>query len=207
MAGVFSDGKQFLLMEWAYPQSAGTNNAVWAASLDGKRPSRMPLTATNVQYAAGHLLFSGHGDLLAQRFDVSRLELTGAPLPLARRIEYDTFFHNAAFTVSDTGILVYATEGTGVNSESTWVDRNGQEPGSPWGTWCIPGGKQSHRMPRRLPSASRMSPWAIGSGSMMLAEAHACRFPQMRVDLLTARSGRRTENGFRTGERLVRFRP
>jgi eukaryotic-like serine/threonine-protein kinase len=123
------DGNRFLYMDWAYPHSAGIENAVWAASLDGERPKPMSLKATNVQYAPGHLLFSSNGDLFSQQFDAARLELSGAPLPLARGIQYDSFFHNAAFTVSDTGVLVYAAAGTGVNSALTWVDRNGKTLG------------------------------------------------------------------------------
>jgi eukaryotic-like serine/threonine-protein kinase len=89
----------------------------------------MPLTGTNVMYSAGYVLFSGSGDLLAQKFDPDRLELSGPVVPLVRHIEYDTFFHNGAFTASDTGILVYAPKGTGVDSELVWMDRNGKELG------------------------------------------------------------------------------
>ena len=51
--------------------------------------------------------------------------MRGLALPVARNIQYDTFFDNAAFTVSANGILVYGAAGTGVNSELTWMDRKG----------------------------------------------------------------------------------
>jgi eukaryotic-like serine/threonine-protein kinase len=123
------DGQHFLYLEWAYPRSPGSDNAIWAASLEGGARKRLPVKASSVAYSAGYLLFSRDADLLAQRFDLDRLELTGAALPLARQIQYDSFFQNAAFTVSNTGVLVYAPVGTGVTSQLMWMDRNGRSAG------------------------------------------------------------------------------
>jgi len=50
-------------------------------------------------------------------------------IPVVRNIEYDTFFHDGVFTVSTNGTLVYATEGVGVNTELTWMDRTGESLG------------------------------------------------------------------------------
>jgi eukaryotic-like serine/threonine-protein kinase len=90
----------------------------------------LPLASTNVQYSSGHLLFAQDGDLLAQKFDASRLQLSGGPFPVARNIQYDTFFHDGMFTVAKTGMLVYGTAGTGVNTELTWLDRDGNTVGA-----------------------------------------------------------------------------
>ena len=57
---------------------------------------------------------------MAKKFDAARRELSGSPIPIVRSIEYDTFLHNAAFTVSPNGVLVYAAVGTGVDSELPW---------------------------------------------------------------------------------------
>ena len=70
------------------------------------------------------------GDLVAQKFDLARLELGGAVLPVVRQIQYHTFLHNGAFTVSTNGILVYGTAGTGVNSQMAWLDRTGKTIGT-----------------------------------------------------------------------------
>ena len=123
------DGKHFLYLDWRYPSGDPHANGVWIGSLDGERARRFPLASTNVQYSSGYLLFSRDGDLFAQRFDLSRLELTGLELPVARNIQYDTFFQDAAFTASAKRILVYAPTGTGVNSELTWMDRSGNALG------------------------------------------------------------------------------
>jgi hypothetical protein len=50
-------------------------------------------------------------------------------LPIARKIEYDTFSHDGMFTVSANGTLVYGTAGAGVNTELTGMDRNGKTLG------------------------------------------------------------------------------
>jgi len=119
------DGIHFLYLEWRYHSPDNPDNVVWLGSLDGEKPQRLPLTSTNVEYSACYLLFGRDGDLLAQRFDLEHLELRGPAQPVARSMQYDSFFDNAAFTVSNNGILVFGAAGTGVNSELTWMDRTG----------------------------------------------------------------------------------
>jgi eukaryotic-like serine/threonine-protein kinase len=123
------DGKHFLFLDWKYPTRVSQDDGVWIGSLDGQKARRLPLVATNAQYSAGYLLFSRDGDLLAQKFDLSRLELSGPVLPVARDVEYDTFFHDGMFSVSANGTLVYGTSGVGVNTVLTWFDRKGQNLG------------------------------------------------------------------------------
>jgi serine/threonine protein kinase len=123
------DGKHILYLDWRYPSGDGHANGVWIGSLDGEKARRLPLVSTNVQYSDGYLLYSRDSDLFARKFDLASLELTGPELPVARNIQYDTFFEDAAFTASANGILVYAASGTGVNSELTWMDRSGNALG------------------------------------------------------------------------------
>jgi hypothetical protein len=123
------DGKHFLYVEWRYHGPGVTDNAVWIGSLDGEKARRLPLTSTNAEYSGGYLLFSREGDLFAQPFDLDNLELRGRAHPVAHNVQYHTWFDNAAFTVSRNGILVFAPTGTGVNSELTWVDREGKTLG------------------------------------------------------------------------------
>jgi eukaryotic-like serine/threonine-protein kinase len=123
------DGKHFLYVEWRYHSPSVKDNFVWIGSLDSEKPRRLPITFTNAEYSGGYLLFNRDGDLLAQPFDLKHLELRGSAHPVARNVQYDTFFDNAAFTVSRDGILVFAPAGTGVNSELTWMDRAGKTLG------------------------------------------------------------------------------
>ena len=157
------DGKHILYLDWRYPSGDAHANGVWIGSLDGEKARRLPLDATNVQYTDGYLLYSRDSDLLAQKFDLSRLELTGPELPVARNIQYDTFFEDAAFTASANGILVYAASGTGVNSELTWMDRSGNalgvlgEPGQFEYQSISPDGKRVVVVVK--PSVAREKPW------------------------------------------------
>ena len=124
------DGKHFLFLQWKYPSFGTPDDNVWIGSIDGEKAKRLPLSSTNAQYSEGYLLFSREGDLVAQKFDLGRFELIGAVLPVVRQIQYHTFLHNGAFTVSTNGILVYASAGTGVNSQLTWLDRAGKTIGT-----------------------------------------------------------------------------
>ena len=142
------DGTHFLYLDWRYSTHDGHENSVWIGSLDDEKAHRLPLTSTNAYYSEGYLLFSRNGDLVAQKFDLSRLELSGAVLPVARKIEYDTFFHDGMFTVSANGTLVYGAAGAAVNTELTWIDRNGKvlgtlgEPGAFFRQSISPDGKR-----------------------------------------------------------------
>jgi serine/threonine protein kinase/Tol biopolymer transport system component len=120
------DGNHVIYLEWRYATPESHENGVWIGSMDGEKARRLPLTSTNTQYSDGHLLFSQGSDLFAQRFDLARLELSGPAVPVARNIQYDTFFDNGTFTLSQNGTLVYGSAGTGVDSELTWMDRSGK---------------------------------------------------------------------------------
>jgi len=124
------DGNHFLYLDWRYSTHEGRENSVWIGSLDGEKARRLPLTSTNVHYSEGYLLFSRDGDLVAQKFDLSRLQLGDSVVPIVRNIQYDTFFHDGMFTVSANGTLVYGTAGSGVNTHLAWMDRNGRVLGS-----------------------------------------------------------------------------
>jgi serine/threonine protein kinase len=124
------DGKHFLFLQWKYPSFGTPDDNVWIGSIDGEKSKRLSLTSTNAQYSEGYLLFSRDGDLVAQKFDLGGLELIGAVLPVVRQIQYHTFLHNGAFTVSSNGIMVYGTAGTGVNSQMAWLDRTGKTIGT-----------------------------------------------------------------------------
>jgi Tol biopolymer transport system component len=116
------------------------------------------LASTNAEYSGGYLLFNRAGDLFAQPFDLEHLELRGRAHPVAHNVQYDTFFDNAAFTVSRNAILVFAPTGTGVNSELTWVDRSGKTSG-------VLGEPQQFTLPAISPDAKRVAVRVKRAGS------------------------------------------
>jgi dipeptidyl aminopeptidase/acylaminoacyl peptidase len=72
--------------------------------------------------ASGYVLFSREGTLMAQPLDSGRLELSGDAVPIAEQVA-----RNGDFSVSSTGVLVYATSlGVGGASRLSWYDRHGK---------------------------------------------------------------------------------
>jgi eukaryotic-like serine/threonine-protein kinase len=121
------DGTHYLFL------ATGTDardRIVYAGDLNSKERRRLPGIAAQALYApSGHLVFIRDGALMAQGFDVKRLELTGAPFPVA-----DPFAPPAAlaypFSVSMTGTLAFRTNASsGVggfgNTLLVWYDQRG----------------------------------------------------------------------------------
>jgi serine/threonine-protein kinase len=61
-----------------------------------------------VRYAAGHLVFVRGGAMFRVPFDLTRLSVTGSPVPLSERITIDSDFGSASFAITTDGTLVYA---------------------------------------------------------------------------------------------------
>ena len=81
--------------------------------------------ATNPHYApSGHLVFARSGAIMAVPFDLSRLEVTGAPVTLIEGVRIEEW-GAAQFALSSDGTLVYATGGRAWIGNLTWVDHEG----------------------------------------------------------------------------------
>ena len=84
--------------------------------------------------STGQLLFLRGQTLLAQTFDLRRLEVTGEATPIAEQIQILRIAQSGYFSAS-TGVLVYKTAPT-PDSQLTWLDRQGNalaktgEPGA-----------------------------------------------------------------------------
>lgn len=85
--------------------------------------------ASNVIYAAGHLLFLRETTLMAQPFDLERLALTGEPVPVAEQLATLANPPIAIVSASQTGVLAYRT-GTRIGHQLTWFDRSGKVLGT-----------------------------------------------------------------------------
>src|SRR4029077_6511583 len=70
-------------------------NAIRAGSLDGSFDKMVVKTLSNAAYSSGHLLYVQEGTLLARRFDLSRLETQGDPIPVVQKVNiasWQSFF-------------------------------------------------------------------------------------------------------------------
>jgi Tol biopolymer transport system component len=126
------DGRHFL---YSAPTGVGETARgenglpIYLASLDStERKLLLHADANNVLYAREHLLFLRATTLMAQPFDLSRLTVTGEPVPIAEQIQLSgTVPPNGFFSASDGGVLAYATGARGaLDRQLTWFDRAGK---------------------------------------------------------------------------------
>jgi Tol biopolymer transport system component len=104
------------------------------------------------RYAAGHIVFVRGGAVFRAPFDLSRLSVTGPPVPVAERIAIDSGNGAASFDVTRDGALVYA-EGPPTVDRQTVVlrlDRNGHETTLP-----LPVGR--YESPRLAPNGKTLA--------------------------------------------------
>ncbi|MBV8844005.1 MAG: PD40 domain-containing protein [Bryobacterales bacterium] len=100
----------------------------------------------NVAFAAGHLCFVKDGGLSAQPFNPESLWLSGDPVAIApHEMEvWETVFFHSAFSVSETGILVFQSR-TDFARELVWMDASGNDcgriPGGYWEPHVSPDGR------------------------------------------------------------------
>jgi serine/threonine protein kinase/Tol biopolymer transport system component len=100
------------------------------ASLDSPEGKLLPLNpGSNAVYAQGHLLFMRERTLMAQPFDVKRLETTGDAIPIAEQVQVGGGGAKGAFSVSEQGVLTYQTGAAESGSQLTWFDRSGKQTG------------------------------------------------------------------------------
>ena len=124
------DGRHFLYFVVGSQASRTVPRGVYVGALDSKEPGKLiEPGGSNAKYANGHLIFLRNGALLAQPFDVDRLELGGTPVSLVDQVQTTAGSASdvaGAFTVSETGVLAYQT-GSLVRSQLTWFDRAGTQ--------------------------------------------------------------------------------
>jgi serine/threonine protein kinase len=98
-------------------------------SLDSEESKPLMTAQSNAVYAPpGFVLYRRETTLMAQRFDATRLLLTGDPFPIAEDVGFDATSYQGFFSASDNGVLVYHSGAAG-NTQFTWMDRTGKQLG------------------------------------------------------------------------------
>jgi serine/threonine protein kinase/Tol biopolymer transport system component len=115
------DGRHFLFFA---RNRNPAENALCAASLDGRTRKRLLTGVSQAQYASGHLFYAEGRTLFARPFDPDALEFRGDPVPVAEKVGRGSY-GIAAFSVSQTGALAYRTS-FGFEAELVWFDRHGK---------------------------------------------------------------------------------
>jgi len=124
------DGKHYLYLAANFNGQKGVNS-IFVGALDSNEKHFVMEASANAAYAApGYLLFPREGTLLAQRFDPTRIALSGEPTSILQDVQYQPQVRRAVFAVSDNGLLIAQT-GAGVAlSQPLWLDRNGKKLGA-----------------------------------------------------------------------------
>jgi len=114
------DGKHFLYF------SRGKENAIYAASIDLKQRKLILKNDTNALYVSpGYLLFVRDGVLMAQSFDVDRLELKGSAVAVVDSVAVMGGHQRGLFSASEQGILAIQSKAQ-MLAQLVWVDPLGK---------------------------------------------------------------------------------
>jgi serine/threonine-protein kinase len=101
--------------------------------------------------ASGHLVYSSGASLLAVRFDLDRLSVTGSPVTLLQQVAI-TPGSGMDGAVSRTGTFVYLPGAASIADERmlVWVDRQGREE-------PVPAPLRTYQMARLSPDGTRVA--------------------------------------------------
>ena len=115
------DGRHFLYFAQGTPDARG----IYLGELGNLTARRLLYAdARGVYVSSGYLLFVRGSTLYAQPFNVSRLELSGAPFVVAESVMADAGTNWTALTASVAGPIAYRLGG-GPESQLVWFDRSG----------------------------------------------------------------------------------
>jgi Tol biopolymer transport system component len=125
------DGRHFL-----YTAATGTccpavkPSVIRVGALDSMESVNVFEAESSVAYGAGHLLFfRAPGTLMAQQFDPATRQLTGDAFPVVDHVANEGTRYGS-FSVSETGVLVYARGTARPTTRLTWFDRAGSVTGT-----------------------------------------------------------------------------
>lgn len=141
------DGRHFLYWRIGNPEERG----IYAGSLDGSPSIRLLPEMSNASYVPatgapgqdGYLIFRRGEALMAQRFNPTRLSLSGDASPIAEKVGGGVLW--VAFSVSENGTLIYTPTGGASAVQLAWWDRSGKQVG-PFGPPGPPGTYDNFRL-------------------------------------------------------------
>jgi Tol biopolymer transport system component len=122
------DGKRFLFSGSVLAGIIG--RTIYAGSLDSPEPKKIRDGGSIPMYANGHLLFIEDNALMAQPFDLERLDVTGEGVRIGDEILLGGAPGSAGLFAVSAGVIAYQS---GVNNRATfvWLDQRGRQQGAP----------------------------------------------------------------------------
>ncbi|MGE5278228.1 MAG: hypothetical protein ACM3SU_14610, partial [Acidobacteriota bacterium] len=117
------DGRHYLYLAW---DRNPEENAIYVGSIDSKDSKRLVGSRSTAAYAApGYLLFLRGNELVAQRFDAGKLELSGNPVPIVPDVGLNAITFHSLFSVSNDGKLAYFPANASL-TQLAWIGRDGK---------------------------------------------------------------------------------
>jgi eukaryotic-like serine/threonine-protein kinase len=119
------DGHHFLYVVLSADRK---NCGIFVSSIDNPKQKQQLLTDFSAaQYVTpGYLIFTRGTTLMAQAFDVDRLQLKGEPFSLRETVGYDGYTAYALFSVSENNMLTYGNTDE-LKTRLVWTDRSGKQ--------------------------------------------------------------------------------
>jgi hypothetical protein len=115
------DGNHFF-----YTVYGGEGSGLYVGQLQGSQPKRISNDAVFPTYVStGYIVFVRRGELVAQKFDASRLELVGDSFQVAEHV-LDASRPGGA----ENGTLIYRNAGASRQRQFRWFDRLGKDLGT-----------------------------------------------------------------------------
>lgn len=112
-----------------FARGSGEASTVRIGSLSGDVDRELLRANSNVDYAAGFVLFLRQTTLMAHRFDPEKLEFAGDPVPVADPVRYIPGAMRGIFSASENGMLVYQAGLSVPGGQLVWRDPEGNELG------------------------------------------------------------------------------
>jgi Tol biopolymer transport system component len=119
------DGKHFLFAVISGQQERG----IYVGSLDSEKTRRILAVPGMPVYTPGFILFLQQGRLMAQRFDVEKLSVSGEPIKVADGIANRPGCGCAYFSAT-SDIIAYRAGANEEMVQMTWFDRSGRPAGT-----------------------------------------------------------------------------
>ena len=140
------DGKHFLYLSRTTDRSA---SQIALASVDRSEPIKLIRANGNPAYApSGYLLYPRANQVVAQRFDADRLQVSGGSITIADQVSANANVDRSSFSLSTNGVLAYQPASGEGASELIWVDRTGKvldkvgQPAAYFGPSVSPDGRK-----------------------------------------------------------------
>jgi eukaryotic-like serine/threonine-protein kinase len=131
---VLPDGRAVLLTIQRSPGGWDDTQVAVRSLLTGDQKVLVESAADARYVSSGHIVYARMGTLLAQPFDLMRLEVTGKPVGVVEGVMHDV---NSPFTIGNSGVAQFSVASNGTlaylsggpapegDYRPVWVDRNG----------------------------------------------------------------------------------